>query len=82
MYDARYNYTVKKSCICFLDTNFGFAFEQIRRCKGGTEWKMINPDSFIASCRARYHLHSILNHRCLNLGYCDVHRNDLWDLLT
>lgn len=31
---------------------------------------MINPDSFIASCRTGYHLHSVLNHRRLNLGYC------------
>lgn len=29
----QHNYTVKKLCARFLDTNFGFAFEQIRRCR-------------------------------------------------
>lgn len=71
-----------RNCAHFLDTSFGFTFEQIRWCKRSIGWKMINPDSFIASCRTRYHLHSVLNHRYLNLGYCTVHLRDLWDLLT
>jgi len=81
----RYYYAVKNTRRAFsrCDCSARICIQTDKALRGRRAgWKMINPDSFIASCRVRYHLHGTLNHRRLNLGYCGVQRLDLWRLLT